>query len=300
MGKVTFLPTLLIPEVYHPYSREQGFYRPLIEKLAADGFYQAIEVGCDLDQQERKTILAVSEEQNWGVTQWLTDMINRENLDVSSVDRSKRQEAVKRIKESLSLAAECGAANVAFISGPDPGASLRHEAAESFYQSLCEICEEAAQYKLTVLVEPLDRKAHKKRFLGPTREAVQLFASIRESFSNIGFAFDTAHAALNGETLDEALASAQSLIQQLHFSNAVLQADDDLYGDHHLPIGKPGFLDENEIIRLLSKVEELELGVEKLRVSIEVRGSDKQLLHENEQLARTILERALNETKSCH
>lgn len=94
---------------------------------------------------------------------------------------------------------------------------LRKDAAEIFYQTLSEICEEAAKYNINVLVEPLDRGAHKKRFLGPTSEAVALFARVRESYPNVGFAFDTAHAALNGENIYEALELAKPYINQLHF-----------------------------------------------------------------------------------
>jgi sugar phosphate isomerase/epimerase len=298
MGKGLFIPTLLIPEVYYPYCNVVGFTANLLEKLAEDGFYQAVEIGYGYDSLERKHIFETAKLKNLLVTQWLTTLINEKNLDISAIDSNKRREAVKQIKGSLYAAAECGASNVAFISGPDPGFNQREEAAESFYLSLCEVCEEAAIYNMKVLVEPLDREAHKRRFLGPTSEAVTLFARVRESYPNIGLAFDTAHAALNGEDIYEALELAKEQINQLHFSNAVLAADDELFGDHHMPIGKPGFLDVEKMVGILRYVEELGITKDKgLRVSVEARGSRNQGLHENEKAVRSVLEKAFSSLK---
>ncbi|MCM3763863.1 sugar phosphate isomerase/epimerase [Neobacillus niacini] len=293
MGNGLFIPSLLISEIYHPYCLEKGFTARLLDRVASEGFYRAVEIGYGFDQEERKQIRDMAEQQDLTVTQWLTSLINEKNLDVSAIDPTNRLASVRQLKDSMYLAAECGAANIAFISGPDPGADLRKAAMESFYLSLCEICEEAAQYNMKVLVEPLDRDAHKKRFLGPTNEAVALFTRVRESYSNIGLGFDTAHAALNGEDITQALHLAREFIGQIHFSNAVLDPTDTLYGDHHIPIGKPGFLDVSGIRSLLQKAEELGLTADSLRIAVEVRGTEQQSVHENERVARTVLESAL-------
>ncbi|WP_102272509.1 sugar phosphate isomerase/epimerase family protein [Cytobacillus massiliigabonensis] len=294
MNKQLFLPTLLIPEVYYPYSNEKGATANIIEKVAEDGFYRAVEIGSGYETSERKSILKTAESHNLIVTAWLTNLIIEKNLDVSALDSEVRREAVKYLKEALQAAAECGASNIAFISGLDPGINFRKDAFQSFYQTLCEVCEEAERFNMKVLVEPLDREAHKKRFLGPTSEAVALFEKVRVSYSNIGFAFDTAHAALNGESIYEALALAKPYINQLHFSNAVLNIDHNLYGDRHIRIGKPGFLDNREIGNILQAVKDIGIASDQgLRVSIEVRGSEKQALHENEKLLRVVLEKAL-------
>lgn len=297
MGRGLFIPSLLISEVYYPYSLVEGFTADLLKRVGEEDFYQAVEIGYGFSEIERKQISNTAKEQKLTVIQWLTTLIHEKNLDLSSNETKKRQEAVRRINESLYLAAECGASAIAFISGPDPGVSFRQAATESFYQSLCEICEEAATFNLEVLVEPLDREANKKRLLGPTDEAVTLFARVRESFSNIGFAFDTTHAALNREDIFAALKLAQSYIRQIHFSNAVLDPHDALYGDHHMPIGKPGFLDIDSIKAILQKAEDLGLADNGMRVAVEVRGTTQQALHENERAVRSVLETVLPSVK---
>jgi hydroxypyruvate isomerase len=292
---IRFIPSLLIPEVYFPMKNKKGFTADLVEKLAEEGFYHSFEIGDGYDKTERKRMLDVKENNNVIITQWLTFLIDKNNLDVSSIDLKLRLESVKQIKESLYLAAECGATNVAFVTGQDPGVNRRTEAIEGLYESLCEICEAASTYNMNVLVEPLDREAHKKRIIGPTNEAVNLLTMVREKYNNIGLAFDTAHAALNGEDIFEAMEISKSQIHQIHFSNAVLDTKSDLYGDNHMPIGEPGFLNSGKISDILRKADELNIQSENgLRVAVEVRGRDKDDYHANEKTVRTILENALN------
>ncbi len=290
-----FIPSLLVPEIYFPVKNNKGFTATLIENLADKGFYRSFEIGDGQDKQERKEILALKEKYNIQVTKWLTFLIDKYNLDLSSVDTKLRLDSVRRIKENIYLAAECGASTIAFVPGKDPGADLRLKATEGFYESLCEICEEASQYNMTVLVEHLDRYAHKKRLIGPMNETVQLLSRVKDQYENIGLAFDTAHSALNGEDISGALELSKSMVHQIHFSNAVLDQTNPLYGDYHMEIGEPGFLTLEKICNILQKSDNLSLQSESgLRVAVEVRGKDKKNLHENERKVRSILKTALN------
>jgi len=290
-----FIPSLLVPEIYFPVKQEKGFTARVIEKLAEEGFYRSFEIADGQEQQERKKILALKENYHFQLTQWLTFLIDQNHLDVSTIDTNLRLESVRRIKENIYYAAECGAANIAFVPGADPGPEKRQQGMECFYESLCEICEEAAKYQMNVLVEHLDRFAHKKRLIGPIDETVSLLSTVAEKFKNIGLAFDTAHSALNGEDIPAALETAQSVVHQIHFSNAVLEPESELYGDFHMPIGGPGFLNVEKISQILQKAEELSFHTENgLRVAIEVRGQDEGTIHANEQTTRSILQNALN------
>ncbi|WML41390.1 sugar phosphate isomerase/epimerase family protein [Neobacillus sp. OS1-2] len=289
-----FIPSLLVPEIYFPVHHEKGFTVNLLEKMAADGFYRSFEIADGQDQQERKRILALKEQYHFQLTQWLTFLIDKNKLDVSSVDSQLRSESVRQIKENIYLAAECGASNIAFVPGPDPGPERRLEAMEGFYHALCDICEEAAKYQMNVLVEHLDRFAHKKRLIGPMKDTVELLSRVAEKHDNIGLAFDTAHAALNKEGIAEALELAKVEIHQIHFSNAVVDPTNNLYGDFHMPIGEPGFLTIEKISDILRKADELSLQSERgLRVAVEVRGTDKDNYQANEKTVRSILEKAL-------
>ncbi len=300
MSQQHFIPSLLVTEVFFPLKDEKGFAAGIVEKFGEEGFYRSFEIGAGYDKEDRKRILEAKEKHNLFISQWLTYLTYEKNLDVSSVDTKLRLDTVREIKHSLYLAAEAGVSNVSFVPGPDPGVNLRDQAIEGFYESICEICEEALTYNMTVTIEALDREVHKKRVLGPTVEAVKLINRVREKYQNFGFAFDTAHAALNGEDVFKSLALSKDVIRQLHFANVVLDPKSELYGDNHMPIGEPGFLNVETMRNILQKVEELGIQTEQgLPVAVEVQGKDKINYLANEESIRASLKSALNliETK---
>lgn len=291
-----FIPSLLIPEVFHPLKREKNFTAEVIESIADDGFYKSIEVGDGFEKAERKRIRELTEKMDIDVTQWLTFLIEENNLDVSSLDSKHRLESVNRIKDSMSLSAEIGAKNVAIVTGDDPGEELREDGEKKLYESLCELAETAKTFGMNLLIEPLDRFAHKKRIIGTTDETIKLLNRVKEKHNNVGIAFDTAHAALNEENILEALEKGKSHIHQIHFSNAVLDKHNDLYGDFHMEVGKPGFLTIEEISAILRKAKELNMQqTNGLRVATEVRGrGDRASCYQNEKEIRSILKQALD------
>lgn len=291
-----FIPSLLLPEVFHPVKREKNLAAEVIEKMVEqENFYKSIELGDGFEASERKRILESTEKNGIAVTQWLTFLIEENNLDISSLDTKLRLETVKQIKDSLYSAAEIGAKNIAIVTGDDPGADLRSDGIEGLYESLCEVADAAKTFDMNLLVEPLDRFVHKKRIIGITDETVALLKRVQEKHDNIGIAFDTAHAALNGEDILEALEKGKSLIHQIHFSNAVLDPNSELYGDYHMEIGAPGFLTVEKISAILRKADELKIqSGNGLRVAAEVRGKvDKESCYQNEKNLRAILKEAL-------
>lgn len=294
MTRGRFIPSLLIPEVYFPFNDDKSFTPDLIERLAGEGFYKSFEIGDNQDLPGRKRIAAAASANGIEITQWMTFLIDRNGLDVSALDSALRRETVRQIKDSLYAAAESGASNIALVTGPDPGADRRAEALDGLYESLCDIGGEAATYGMQLLIEPLDRFAHKKRLIGPTAETLQLIERVSGETPNIGLAFDTAHAALNGENVFEALELAKERVRQIHFSNAVLDTGSELYGDYHMPIGEPGFMNVETVGELLKKADTLGIRAEQgLRVAVEVRGKDREGCITNEKIVRIVLEGAL-------
>ncbi|WML41396.1 sugar phosphate isomerase/epimerase family protein [Neobacillus sp. OS1-2] len=293
------IPSLLVTEVFFPVKDEKGFAAGVVENLGSQGFYRSFEIGDGYDQEDRNRILRAKEQNNLSILQWLTFLTYKTDLNVSAIDASLRGKTVKQIKESLYLAAECGVSTVAFVPGPDPGIHLRKQGLEAFYESLCEICEEAATFNMHVSIEAMDREVHKKRVLGPTSEAVPIISKVKEKFSNVGLVFDTAHVALNGEDIFTSLDLAKATMDRLHFANVVLDPESPLYGDNHMPIGEPGFLTVEKMSRILRKADELGIQAEKgLPVAVEVQGRDKIDYFANERTIRAALESAMNLVES--
>src|SRR5699024_12275100 len=107
---------------FYPIKREKDFTADIIERMVEENFYKSIELGDGFEKTERKRILELSEKNDMVVTQWLTFLIEENNLDVSSLDSKLRSKTVNRIKDSLYAAAEIGAKNIALVTGDDPDA----------------------------------------------------------------------------------------------------------------------------------------------------------------------------------
>lgn len=297
---LTVTPTILLSELYFPYLQQEGEFARIVEKVAEENFYRAIELGSIHSQSERARIKSIVETADLVLTQWLTDRITDEELDLSSSNQQIRKEAVKRIVDLLHLPLEVGAKNVALISGLNHGEEVEKESLKGFYESLCEISEEAAKHQLTVLVEPLDKHAHKKRFIGSSQSLFEIIKKVKQYHSNIGYAFDTAHAELNEESIEDSLELVHPYLEQIHFANAVLDPNHELYGDYHIRIGSPGFMTETRIGEVTSKLKELYAESDKnLRVSIEMRSIEVKDIPGNLSLANRIMKQILNNV-SCN
>lgn len=266
------LPSLLIPEVYAPWKAEPGFVPAQIEAAAEEGFFRSVEISPITHKQDRATVRRLVEEHKIYLSCWLTEVLDAERLDLTAIDETLRQRSVESIKRHLTAAAETGAQTVAFIGGPDPGPTLRSQGYESFVRSLSAISHEAANLGMTVMMEPLDRFAHKKRLVGPIPEVVDAFARIRADHPGFGMAFDSAHAALNEEEIEQSLDLASNEIVNIHLSNAVLDKQDPLYGDHHMMPGAPGFLTVDAAAAIVAQAARLNMGRPRgLPVAIEAR-----------------------------
>ena len=294
--QLTFLPTILMPEIYRPFIKNESFFVSKIEEIAEEGFYKGIEIASIHDKANRQRIREIASSAGLIITQWMTAAITEKGLDLSAVDEKSRQYAVSEIIKNIALAKETGASTIALITGPDPGEAQHEKAAESLVESLKEICTEARAYGMEVIVEPLDRHVHKKMFLGPSAETARILLEVKKSHPNIGFAFDTAHAALNGEKMEEALEITCPLVSQLHLSNAVVDSDDPLYGDYHIPLGEPGFLTYPKAVAIVKKTKSLGIfSAKPFRISVEVRTNENEDAHYTERVAKEFLKKLLVE-----
>lgn len=290
------LPSLLVPEVYGPWKSQKGFVPAQLEAAAQEGFFRSVEVSPVLDPQDRAAVRRITGDHGIYLSCWLTEVLDAEKLDLTSLDESLRQHSVEVIKRHLPAAAETGARTVAFIGGPDPGPDLRERGYEAFYRSLSALSAEAANLGMTVMFEPLDRFAHKKRLIGPTAEVVGAFARVKAEHPDFGMAFDTAHAALNEEDIAASLTLARGQIVNIHLSNAVLDSLSPLYGDHHMKPGAPGFLTVDLAAAIVAQAAREGMGREQgLPVAIEARARPGEQEQAMASLTKTFLGNVLAE-----
>ncbi|MFH0965375.1 MAG: TIM barrel protein [Planctomycetota bacterium] len=286
-------PSVLLSETHFPYLARAGVMADAVARVAQEGFYRWVEIPRIAEKGDRRRIAEVVREKGLGLTVWMSSVLEGERLNLSSVDEELRWRSAARMRELAEEAAECGAGAIALLSGPDPGATLRPQATEQLMKSLEEICGATARLGTRVLVEPLDREAHKKHLLGPTAEFVALFRRLRGTHGNAAVSWDSAHVALCGENIFESFEAAKDMIGGIHLANAVLDREDKRFGDWHMEIGSPGFLTAEGIAEFFRRgIRSRVLRAEGPSVAVEIRTPASGDPWQTEQRGRRILEEA--------
>lgn len=288
-----FQPALLVSETFHPIISDEYRILDTVRRVLESGFYKRIEIGT-LKSVEARRRLSDLRQMGIKITQWLTGDLISEGLNPSTTDCAVRKKTIERMKVLVDVAAESGADRVAFISCQDPGETLRDEARKGLAEVMCATLERMAEYPgMKLLLEPLDRGAHKNNLIGPTDEAVALIREIRRNYANCGISWDSAHVALNREDLCQSLTQSAPYVCHIHLSNAVLDPDSPRYGDWHMPMGKPGFMDAEVASDLLQRTAALFDSDQEVGVSVESRSEPGEDLMENEQKNRVFMSRIL-------
>lgn len=298
-AKQTIHPSLLIGEMFFPITNNDLNLSEVIRRAGEIGFYEGVETGMIFDSKAALDIRTTCEDKGLRLTQWATLTINKENLNLSSMDRDIRKQSLARVRELIHLSAECGANSFGVTSGADSGAMDRESAKMCLADSLHVICDEVKQYKnMDVVLEHLDRYVHKKQLLGPVDETVAWMMPIRKDCPNMYLVWDAAHAALGGENLITTINQAAPIMAQMHLSNAVLNPSDPLYGDNHMKSGTPGFLTVEVTAELLKTAISLDTPKERngIFVAVEVRPKQGDDLWANEEVCRKFLKEAIQLT----
>ena len=242
-------------------------------RFAADtGFYRAVEIPEIPDERERADLRRLVEDGDLKLVYWVSFLQLEQPVSISAPDEDERRRAVQALLPQIQFAAECGAHTVGILPGRDVGPERRPLAIQSLHRSILDLAEEGEKHGLQRFeMETMDREAHKKHILGPTDEALRFIAEVRKQVPEFYMAFDTSHLRLLGEDPADSLRKAADVVGQIHLANCVPDPAHPMYGDHHMPLGPPGFLDRAEIVRLFTAgVETGVIGPRAPVVSVEV------------------------------
>ncbi len=236
-------------ETFMPLQSNETMMVDTLEGLAECDFYQAIETGFFFTPENQRRVRDFCRANDWELTMWATPALLAEQLNLSSLDDQLRETSVSRTIELIDQAMSCGADKIGLPSGDYPGDDLCESAKEALYDSMKQIAAALqSQPEMQILLEPLDRYAHKKQLIGPMAEAMEWFAPLHAECPNIFIHWDSAHEALGGIDLIESLRLAKPYLSQFHLCNAVLDPRHPMYGDWHMDIGQapdyksPGYL----------------------------------------------------------
>lgn len=165
---------------------------------------------------------------------------------LASPDAGKRGAAVQYARNTVELAAEVGAlfielcaAQPAIPQVPFPEDSIS-ELRKHFKDSLCEICEHAAQHEITILLEPLNCYEGLPGVLTTVVEAVNYIDELK--IPNLGVQPDNYHMNIGEGSILQAIQTAGRHIRHYHFNES-----------NHMTHGT-GHIDFREIVRILKQI----------------------------------------------
>lgn len=242
-----------------------------LEGLLAEGFYKSVELGVVTEPGVQRLLRRKHGAEGLRVVAWLSSLGQREPLCFCALEEDRRARSVELALQSLPHIAEAGGTGVGISSGADPGPGLREEARKRLLESFYTVGRRAASLGISLLLEPLDRVANKRNLLGPTPETLAMIYALRQAGVPVAFAWDAAHAALNGEDVEQSLESALPVLGQIHLSNAVTDPQDARYGDNHMAFGSGGFLTADCATRLLARAHSERLEGGRAYAAMEVR-----------------------------
>lgn len=212
-----------------------------------------------LGDDERKAFGAMVRANGARVTYCIARLLGEHKLFLGDLNPEKRMRAIELVKTQFAKAREAGAEAITLISGPRPEREEdRKEALSLLADSLAQIAAygRSAFPEITLRIEPLDIRAHKKNVLGTTEEAIELCKAVQARGERIALCFDTAHAILNEEDIVASIAAASEWIEEFHLCNACTTAGHALYGDRHIAPGAPGAFDIPEYARFIETVKQ--------------------------------------------
>lgn len=265
-------PGLVICQLFPDARKKTGLNISAMRHAAGLDFYGAFEIAETPDRKERREIKQFVRERGLKLVYWLSFIQYEAQASISALDESERSEATGQLIAQIPYAIECGADYIGFLSGPDVVSKRRETAKKQLSVSVREMAQAARRLgPVRFLLESTDREVHKRQVIGPTTEAVDFILKLRESVPELYLNYDVAHIKLLGEEPVETLGTVMGVISEIHLANCVENRLSPLYGDNHIPIGKPGFLTADYIATLFRKGIELGfLGSSKPIISAEV------------------------------
>lgn len=286
-------PSILFNNIFDPVSKDEAEVMKYYRDLYSTYEYESLETRLILDKDIRKEFAEFVSENNISVTIWSTSNLNNKKLYLADPDEEKRQEAVSYMKKLIDLSAKANAEFVGFTSGkkilPD---SEMEQQVQSFEKSVVELIDYVEQFEqIELMLEPLDTEADKKFVVGSTDYVVDFFERLEKQnkLKKISVCIDTAHIVLNNECATKSMEKLSKYSQRIHLANAVLDRENKLFGDKHIRMGSPGFLNQKVATKLLNEAANLRFRSEKVYVAIEVRGQKQDNLFKLEEENREFL-----------
>lgn len=214
-----------------------------LEKICADEFWTAVEVGWMKDYRVRNTARHILDQSHLSVAYATQPKMLSNKFNLNHFDPGERAKAVDAVKSSVDEARQLGAEVVRLIAGKDPGDEKRPEAKKLLIDSLHQILDYAREEKdgLAFTLKIFDRGIDKKNLIGPAPDAVDIAEAIRPDYPEFGLLTDLSHFPLLDETPEESIPMLAPFLDAVHLGNCAFRdKSHPAYGDIQPRFGLPG------------------------------------------------------------
>ncbi|WP_201318918.1 MULTISPECIES: sugar phosphate isomerase/epimerase [unclassified Paenibacillus] len=261
-----FMRVGIVQFMAFPQSKSSEHYVRTISTIIEDEFFDAIEITSAPDPETADQVKQLL--QSSGVTVGFSAhpvlLGNQGNLN--AMQDEKRKRSIELVKGAIDQAYHLGAANLALMSGKDPGPACRERSVGYFIESIQDICNYArSKGDLEILLEPFDHQTDFRCLIGPSELAVEVAQEVRKVDPTFGLMVDLSHLPMLGESPSEALTATRDYLKHAHMGNCLIRnSNDPLYGDKHPRFGYPdseiGISELAEYLRALLDIGYLQEG----------------------------------------
>lgn len=286
----TYLPSLLVANVFDPVSKKEDTIMNLYQRIADLNFYKSLETRIIFDHDIRASFANLSIQQNWDITYWLTSNLNEKKYSLGNTVSSLRNQAIDYTKELIDLGIEGNAHYIGICSGKHVAAF--DEEYQAFLETTKTLLRHISNTRVKLLLEPLDMRADKKFIIGDLNLVSKFYCDLKNdgyATDKVILCIDTAHIALNQDSIYTYMDQLSQYSNRIHFANAHLSLNDTLYGDKHLPFGQGGFLNELEVINLFNHTNKLQFLEETIYLTYEIRSKTIEEMWDTEAYGRRLI-----------
>jgi sugar phosphate isomerase/epimerase len=236
----------VVVHAFFPEARERK--RSALEitrKLAADPFFQALEVSGVEDPADQKELARVLRSSGKKLVFSGGGYCRRTLSNLHDLDPEKWDRAVRNVKKIIDEAILYGC-QVLYVMGFEaPPPETRERARQNFARALEALSDYAGEKSpsapLALSVENFYIAQEEPFLIGPTLEFARMLRDLRGKRPGLGLTFDTSHILQLKEDLPSTFSQVQDVIAHIHLSNCLIKdRKSPFYGDKHPPYGLPG------------------------------------------------------------
>lgn len=210
-------------KAYPGIERGEGPILETLEKICADDFWTAVEVGWMRDYRVLNSARYLLDQSHLTVCYATQPKTLTLKLDLNSLDAKERKGAINSIKSCVDEAYDLGASVVRLISGKDPGEAKREEAKKLLVDSLRQVMDYGKEEgNIAFTLKIFDRDIDKKCLIGHFSDALDVAKELRPDFPNFGLLADLSHFPLLRLSPQEGIATIKDYLTSAHIGNCVV------------------------------------------------------------------------------